>query len=544
MKKKETPPQKNWSKRRYLLKWQWLLLIIVVLLTVVIRIRLLDVPLERDEGEYAYAGQLILQGLPPFQEVRMPGVYISYALIMAVFGETPTGIHVGLLLVNLGTVILLVFLGRRLCDLMTGVVAGASFAILSLSQSVLGVFAQNEHFVILFAVGGLLVLYNAVASAKLYRFFLSGLLFGIAFLMKQQGALFGLFAALYIGFAYLKDRPVQWRQLLSNLGVFSGAAVIPFGGLCATHLLAGDFESFFFWTFTYASEYISSVPLTDGFGIFKNRIASMAHSTVMMWVLAGVGLTAFFWDKKARPHIVFILGFFVFSFLAICPGFFFRPHYFVFILPSISLLIGIGVSSLKRVLTDVGPRMIGVGVPILLLIAAVCYSIYRERMFFFHLSPVMASRVIYGANPFPESLGIGDYIRKHSAEGDRIAVIGSEPQIYFYSKRRAATNYVNTFVMMESHQYAVEMQEKMIKEIEAARPKFMVYVNVPTSWLVKSDSNLLIFRWLKKYVMLNYDLVGIVDILSAQNTIYRWDDQAKDHPPRSDAWISVFRRKE
>ena len=544
MKKKETPPQENWSKRRYLLNWQWLLLIIVVLLTVVIRIRLLDIPLERDEGEYAYAGQLILQGMPTFQEVRMPGVYFAYALIMAVFGETAAGIHVGLLLVNLGTVILLVFLGRRLCDLMTGVVAGASFAILSLSQSVLGVFAQNEHFVILFAVGGLLVLSDAVASAKPYRFLLSGLLFGISFLMKQQGASFGLFAALYIGFAYLKDGPVKWKELLSNLGVFSGGALIPFGWLCATHLLVGDFESFIFWTFTYASEYISYVPLTDGFGIFRDRIASMAHSALMLWIITGAGVTALFWDKKLRPHIVFILGFFVFSFLAVCPGFFFRPHYFVFLLPSISLLIGIGISSLKRVLIGVGPRMIGIAVPILLFIVAVCYSVYRERMFFFHLTPVMASRVIYGANPFPESLKIGDYIRKHSAEGDRIAVIGSEPQIYFYSKRRAATNYVNTFVMMESHPYAVEMQKKMVKEIEAAQPKLLVYVNVPTSWLVRKDSNLFIFHWLKKYVSLNYDLVGIVDILSAQKTDYRWDDQAKDHPPRSDAWISVFERKE
>jgi len=44
-------------------------LLAVALLTVgFIRLRLLDLPLERDEGEYAYAGQLILQGTPPYQE--------------------------------------------------------------------------------------------------------------------------------------------------------------------------------------------------------------------------------------------------------------------------------------------------------------------------------------------------------------------------------------------------------------------------------------------------------------------------------------------
>ncbi|MEI8358775.1 MAG: hypothetical protein WCH13_09845, partial [Deltaproteobacteria bacterium] len=35
-----------------------------------IRWHLLDVPLERDEGEYAYAGRLLLEGVPPFRSVE------------------------------------------------------------------------------------------------------------------------------------------------------------------------------------------------------------------------------------------------------------------------------------------------------------------------------------------------------------------------------------------------------------------------------------------------------------------------------------------
>ena len=38
----------------------------VLALVAVARLRLLAFPLERDEGEYAYAGQLILQGIPPY----------------------------------------------------------------------------------------------------------------------------------------------------------------------------------------------------------------------------------------------------------------------------------------------------------------------------------------------------------------------------------------------------------------------------------------------------------------------------------------------
>lgn len=37
-------------------------------------------PLERDEGEYAYAGQLMLQGIPPYQlayNMKLPGTYAA-----------------------------------------------------------------------------------------------------------------------------------------------------------------------------------------------------------------------------------------------------------------------------------------------------------------------------------------------------------------------------------------------------------------------------------------------------------------------------------
>ena len=543
MKEKEATTQACRSEQGLLFRWEWLILIIVVLVVVVIRIRLLDVPLERDEGEYAYAGQLILQGLPLFQEDRLPGAYIAYALIMAVFGETPSGIHIGLLLVNLGTVILLVFIGKRVCSLMTGTVAGASFAMLSLSQSVQGVFAQNEHFVILFGLWGLLVLQNAIASGKTYRFLLSGLVLGFAFMMKQHGAAFVLFGVLYTGFSCLKNKPVDWRGCLLRCGILSVGALIPFGVLCGIHVVAGDFGNFWFWKFTYAREYVSSVSVTAGFGIFKTRVVSIVQPALLMWILAGIGLIALFWDKKIRPQIVFVSGFFLFSFLAVCPGFYFRPHYFVLLLPSIALLIGLGVSSMRRILVGILPPIIGVGIPVVLLSVAIFYSIYKERTFFFELNPVMASRSTYGANPFPESVKIGDYIREHSTENDRIAVLGSEPQIYFYSKRRAATNQVNMYELMGSHQYALEMQREMIKEIEAARPKLIIFVNVPTSWLPRPESETLVFSWFQQYTGKYYKQVGIVDIVSPRFSEYRWGDDSIGYRPHSKAWVAIFERK-
>src|SRR5215510_7275532 len=96
--------------------WAWIAVLLVVCFSVAIRVRLREMPLERDEGEYAYAGQLMLQGIPPYKlayNMKLPGTYAAYALLMAVFGQSPSGIHCGLLLVNVASILLVYLCGRR-----------------------------------------------------------------------------------------------------------------------------------------------------------------------------------------------------------------------------------------------------------------------------------------------------------------------------------------------------------------------------------------------------------------------------------------------
>jgi hypothetical protein len=84
--------------------------LIIIMCSVAVRIPLLETPFERDEGEYAYAGQLILQGIPPYDQaynMKMPGIYAAYAVIMALLGQTHSGIHFGLLIMNAVTGLLL-----------------------------------------------------------------------------------------------------------------------------------------------------------------------------------------------------------------------------------------------------------------------------------------------------------------------------------------------------------------------------------------------------------------------------------------------------
>src|SRR5262249_58094511 len=114
----------------------------------------------------AWAGRWSGGAAPPYRLVynmKLPGTYAAYAAILAIFGQTPRGVHLGLLLVNLATAVLLFVLGRRLFDDVTAAAAGSLFAILSLSQGVLGAFAHATPFVLLPAVAGAPPLLPALA---------------------------------------------------------------------------------------------------------------------------------------------------------------------------------------------------------------------------------------------------------------------------------------------------------------------------------------------------------------------------------------------
>src|SRR5256714_15271920 len=112
--------------------WPWILLVLAIGFSVGVRWRLREMPLERDEGEYAYAGQLILQGIPPFREaynMKFPGTYAAYAGILALFGQTPAGVHIGLMLINALTIALLFVLTRQLLNNLAAACAALVFAV-------------------------------------------------------------------------------------------------------------------------------------------------------------------------------------------------------------------------------------------------------------------------------------------------------------------------------------------------------------------------------------------------------------------------------
>jgi 4-amino-4-deoxy-L-arabinose transferase-like glycosyltransferase len=551
-----------------LLSRAWVFVALAMVFAVAVRVRLADMPLERDEGEYAYAGQLLLQGVPPYQaafNMKLPGTYLAYAVSMAVFGQTPTGIHLGLALVNAATIWLMFLLGRKLLDPAAGAVAAVTYALMSLSPDVLGLAGHATHFVVLPAVGGILVLLRAVETRAVKFHFAAGILFGVAFVMKQHGVFFGLFGGLYLiwvrygprllgaGNGGLGSRraprlrageviPVDWGALFKELLCFSAGCVLPYLGICLWLWAAGVFPQFWFWTVTYGSKYAAGIPLVKADEAISYTLRVVVGPNLVFWLLPWVGALMMWWDKRLDENRRFLLAaLFLFSLASITVGFYFRQHYFIQLLPAVALLIAVGVSrSLILLQRDQSVELfLALGVVVVAVVAAGAVLIGNGAVWFTS-APKKAVEDIYLSTVFGDARDAADYIARNTTADARIAVIGSEPEIYFYSRRRSATGHIYTYALMEAHPYAAKLQDEMIQQIEAAKPEYVVYVNNPLSWLPRAESERRILEWWPQYWEQHYTLVRTITTRQG-----RAEFAAKDPSPvgTSGNFLLILKRK-
>jgi len=150
--------------------------------------------------------------------------------------------------------------------------------------------------------------------------------------------------------------------------------------------------------------------------------------------------------------------------------------------------------------------------------------------------------VVYGANPFPESIEVAEYIRKNTKPEDRIAVMGSEPQICFYAHRRPATEHIYMYGLMEPQPFALRMQEEMIAQVEKSEPPFLVFATATTSWHWRRGSEEKVFAWIDGYINNYYKAVVVADIY-LDHTLWLVDKEAEYFTPESGSQLIVFKRK-
>jgi hypothetical protein len=218
--------------------------------------------------------------------------------------------------------------------------------------------------------------------------------------------------------------------------------------------------------------------------------------------------------------------------LGVCAGLYFRPHYYILLLPAAATLAGLAVTSASQFLAERSFSRSARLVPLLVFGAACVFSFWEQRAFLFELDSAAAAQKIYAANPFAEAIAAAKTVRASTTETDTIAVFGSEPEIYFLARRHSATAYLYMYDLIKTQPYQLQMRQEMMRQMEAAKPRVVIYVDDWASWGWKHGQEQdEFFAWMERYLREGYEPVQQIQINALP--AHRWGDGAK---------LYIFRR--
>jgi hypothetical protein len=514
------------------------------------RLPFLDLPLERDEGEYAYIAQRWLAGgFVPYRDAfdqKPPAIFAAYAAAFVLAGESVRGIRVFHLAWMAATMLLVGSLGARLAGPLAGAFAAFAFAALGASPALLGASANTEMFLCLPMLGSLLACLRARERGTLGLFVAAGALAGATVLFKQVAALFVLFG---LGLALSRPptarggptTPTRARVALAFVaGVLLAVAPVALY-FAATRSLGAFLDA----AVLHNLGYTTSVPLAQGLRNLARELARQSPSFAPTWLLAGLALATPLALGRERRWL--LGGWLAVCFAALSVGFYYREHYFVLGLPPLCVLAGSAAAGVLRRVGGSRPALatlVGLG-----LLAWIAAPPALANRWAWTETPVEISRRLYGRNPFPESPEVARLVREACAPDQSVLVLGSEPQILFHAGRRSATRYIITYPLAGGDARASLRQKEAIDELRRAPPGCVVIVRIPASHGPGERPPRLLFREAAKRVQSHHRLEAVW-IAEEDGLGYRVleGDAARAHGDRGarrrdGAAIALYRRE-
>jgi hypothetical protein len=493
------------------MKQKVLFIAIIILLTTAIRVPLLSIPFERDEGAYAYiAWRLGYHELPyrDWIDQKPPGIYLVYRLALSLPLEPIRSVHAAGMLFSAASACALFFLARRFLSVPLAGCAAVMFAILSADPRVEGTAANTELFMLL----------PLILSQRIPLMLLSGVLTGIAVGFKQVAGVNWFFlVAMYPVFAAEGNR---LRGTLAFAAWSAVGAASVWGLLAIYFFFQHGLGDFIYNVFTQNLGYIRTKPWAPSRELCLRTLASLFHTQALVWALAAAGMVALGMSGRTK-WLLFLAGWLVTSLIGVSASGFYFPHYFQQLLPVISLAGVLGAEAVCaarfwRQVPAWGRKAV-LGATLIILPAITIYP------FLFTYTPAEAVRNIYPDNYFAEMPEISRRIVQLTKPDDRVFIFGAEPEVLFYAQRVSATRYIYLFTLYGPYRNARERQITVAEEIVHARPTAALYL--PNGYFYLPGTEQFLNQWslsyletdFSPYAYLTMDQAGIGHIISTDD---------------------------
>lgn len=429
--------------------------ILVAGVFVAMRAAIVQIPLERDEGEYAYIAQRLLAGETPYLDQfnqKPPGVFAFYAAAMALGGSTVAALHVLLAIITGLTAVMTGLCLSRSGHARAAPWAALAMTVMSASPRVLGPSANTEHFANL----GLSAMALACIQSRLRggrpALIVAGIAAAAACLCKQVALLPACVMLVPMLGTDMHARADARRLRPSESASESRPRLTRLSALGWTMLGAGIVVApliVFFVSRGAWSAFVDAVLLHNLDYIRRN---SWSEAALALGRAAGA---------------------------AAAISFNFYDHYSIFLLPPLSMLAGLGVVRVTSATRN--PAGLRVGVALGAVLALAVAPVFADRSFWRAASAEDRARILYGQNLVVEGRHIGEYLRRESAAGDRVLILGSEPQILYYAGLRSVTRYTIMYPLFGPYADAGRRQGEVIASIESAPPDWILDVQVWSS---------------------------------------------------------------
>ena len=162
---------------------------------------------------------------------------------------------------------------------------------------------------------------------------------------------------------------------------------------------------------------------------------------------------------------------FALSFIAVCPGWFFRPHYFQFLFIPAALLMAYALVNYGVLLGKFAQKISRSR----FLAFSLLLTFAVQAEYFVLKSPDYVCSTVYSGAFFPEKRQIGSYLKSQAKPYEYVGQMTHEPQIWFHSQTTSTSGFLYIYPLIENHKYGSQMIEQYIKENEAHHPNWFVY---------------------------------------------------------------------
>jgi hypothetical protein len=481
------------------LNWRhWLSICGLVILFLALRWNNVTAPLGRDEGEYAYAAQLLIQGVAPYQHAfiqKPPAVIYSYALsdlLLPNFFWSPrilAALFTALATLLLGLIARLEFGKGVALPAMWLATPMVLLPRLELSD------ANVETFLLLPLMATVATCcYSRQHGNKGWHWLAAGFLAGVTLLYKYTAL--PVLAFVFIAWLFEMWRHGAKANLIFRLLMCAAAGgILAFALGLAFFLIQDGGRAFWECTMTFNRYYTG----TSSFGLNYSwsRIEDFWGN---WWVLFGIP-----WAILLQPgaRIWFCFGIFISALLATAESSY--GHYYAIIMPFWALLSAVGIRTLAERL---GQRM-GPLSPWAETLAAmiVVVLVLRPDVPWMLCSSSQFAEEKMGQYPFREAQLLADEVSRRSSPNDFIYVAGSEPEIYYYAHRFSPTRFITVYALMIVTPLAVGCQHEVIRDLQQHPPKLIVFAQTGAGWLRQTNTPPDFQNFLGQFLQ-NYHLAG------------------------------------